>query len=265
MRLFLSGEECMNLLFFDIDGTLAVRTTVPQSAAEAIAKVRENGDKVFICTGRNPAYVKKNFSQYADGFICSNGRYAFMGDDVLYDHPVSVEAIREIQEALRPIGGSILFNGIVHGYFSGDEEGFKVMSAVQQDGYVQREDDPEKMDPIYAYDVWFTSKEMLGEMAEALKGVCLFNPHGPHPTADVTVLGVDKGTALVHVAERLNVPLENTYAFGDGINDICMLEAAGNAIAMGNGMPEVKAAADFVTTEIMDDGVKNAMIHYHLI
>ncbi len=255
----------MNLLFFDIDGTLAVRTNVPESAAEAIDRVREKGDKVFICTGRNPAYVKKNFSRYADGFICSNGRYAFMGDEVLYDHPVSIEAIRDIQQRLAGIGGSILFNGITHGYFSGAEEGLSVMSAVQQEGYTQVESDPLKMDPIYAFDVWFTSKEMRLAMEEALRGVCLLNPHGPHPTADVTVLGVDKGTALVHVAERLGVPLENTYAFGDGINDICMLEAAGNAIAMGNAMPEVKQAADYVTSEIMNDGVKNAILHYRLI
>ena len=89
-----------NLVFFDIDGTLAIKTDVPESAQEALKVLRAAGNKVFICTGRNPAYVKKFFSEYADGFICSNGRMAFMGDEVLYDHPLSREQIIDIEERL---------------------------------------------------------------------------------------------------------------------------------------------------------------------
>lgn len=60
----LNGEfnNMNNLVFFDIDGTLAIRTNVPASAEKALEIIRANGDKVFICTGRNPAYVRKNFS-----------------------------------------------------------------------------------------------------------------------------------------------------------------------------------------------------------
>lgn len=251
--------------FFDIDGTLAIRTNVPESAQEALRQLRANDGLVFICTGRNPAYVKKNFSQYADGFICSNGRFAFKGEDVLYDHPLSKEQIEEIQEKVIAAGGGYLFNGEEHGYYGGPDEGFEVMAGMQQSGYAIRCTDPDQIKNVHALDVWFSSVEMRHAMEDSLKDICLLNPHGPHPTADVTVLGVDKGSALVHVAERLGVPLENTYAFGDGINDLCMLKAAGHGIAMGNAVDPVKEAAEFVTTEILNDGVMNGLKHYGLI
>ena len=254
-----------NLVFFDIDGTLAIKTDVPASAEEALKVLRANGDKVFICTGRNPAYVKKNFSAYADGFICSNGRMAFMGDEILYNHPLSREQIVFIQEKLDEIGGGYQFNGATHGFYGGPEEGFKVLADVQFDGYVIHEKNPDNMDSVYALDVWFSSVEMRHQMEDALKGICLLNPHGPHPSADVTVLGIDKGTALIHVAEKLGVPIENTYAFGDGVNDLCMIEAAGHGIAMGNAVDALKEKAEYITTPILEDGVKNGLKHYNLI
>ena len=254
-----------HLLFFDIDGTLAIRTDVPESAEKALKVIRAKGDRVFICTGRNPAYVRKNFSAYADGFICSNGRMAFMGDEILYDHPVSKEQITFIQKQIEKTGGGYLFNGIEHGWYGGEEEGWQVLNAVQHGGYALKETDPEKMDNVYALDVWFHSKEQRLEMEKALEGICLLNPHGPHPTADVTVLGIDKGTALVHVAEKLGVSLDHTYAFGDGVNDLCMIEAAGHGIAMGNAVDALKEKAEFITTPILEDGVLNGLRHYNLI
>ena len=54
-------------------------------------------------------------------------------------------------------------------------------------------------------------------------------------------------------------------AFGDAENDIDMLEYAGIGIAMGNGGEDVKAAADFVTRDIDDDGIAYALQHFGLI
>ena len=52
---------------------------------------------------------------------------------------------------------------------------------------------------------------------------------------------------------------------GDSVNDIEMLQSVGHGIAMGNATSPVKEIADYVTTDIMKDGVKNALIHYGLI
>lgn len=254
----------MNLVFFDIDGTLATGKVIPESAQQALKELRANGDLVFICTGRSLAYVLNNFSAYADGFICHNGRLAVKGEEDLYDHPLSRKQVDEIIERLKKTGCSYVFFERNAGYYEGDPEGFRAMEKVWDPGFLKMGIDTENLH-AYNFDVMFRNIDHRLMIEKELEGICLLNPHGPHPSADVTVLGVDKGTALVHVAEKLGVPIENTYAFGDGVNDLCMIEAAGHGIAMGNAVHKLKEKAEYVTTAINDDGVYNGLKHYGLI
>ena len=64
-----------------------------------------------------------------------------------------------------------------------------------------------------------------------------------------------KGNALRRFAEHLGLTLENCAAFGDGLNDLSMVKAAGMGVAMANAVPEVKAAAARVTLSNDEDGV----------
>ena len=67
--------------------------------------------------------------------------------------------------------------------------------------------------------------------------------------------GVSKGRALLEVADYLDISTENIMAFGDGQNDISMIETAGIGVAMENAADEVKSAADSITLSNNDDGV----------
>ena len=79
---------------------------------------------------------------------------------------------------------------------------------------------------------------------------------GAPDNIELTAKGVDKGTALLALADRLGIPREATAAFGDSENDRAMLEKAGIAAVMANGMPQIKALADLVSTSDCDhDGV----------
>ena len=118
---------------------------------------------------------------------------------------------------------------------------------------------------LFSLDVYFADAAHCKRISEALAGLCLVNPHGPHPSADITVLGADKGDAVRSVAGALGVPIEDVYAFGDGVNDVPMIVAAGHGIAMGNAVDELKARAEFVTSAISDDGVWNGLAHYGLV
>jgi len=55
--------------------------------------------------------------------------------------------------------------------------------------------------------------------------------------------GVNKGTAVTWMAERIGVPLSDVIAVGDWLNDIPMFGVAGRSFVMGQSPPEVKAAA----------------------
>lgn len=77
-----------------------------------------------------------------------------------------------------------------------------------------------------------------------------------HPNnIEINSLEADKGRALIGLADVLGIDRENTIAFGDGLNDITMLRAAGTGIAMDNGCDEAKEAADLITEDCDSDGV----------
>ena len=54
-------------------------------------------------------------------------------------------------------------------------------------------------------------------------------------------------------------------AFGDGGNDITIIQQAGIGVAMGNAVPELKQVADYITTSVDEHGVREALIHYGII
>ncbi len=77
--------------------------------------------------------------------------------------------------------------------------------------------------------------------------------------------GFNKGTGISEVCELLGESIENTFAFGDSINDKEMLLAAGVGVAMGDTYHDMSEFADYVTTSLDNNGIFNALKHYELI
>ena len=63
------------------------------------------------------------------------------------------------------------------------------------------------------------------------------------------------------MAAHEGLKVSETIAFGDGGNDISILRQAGLGVAMGNAKDNVKAAADYVTASVDDDGISKALAH----
>ena len=76
---------------------------------------------------------------------------------------------------------------------------------------------------------------------------------------EINAPGADKGAALLALADLLGIPPDATMAFGDQLNDLSMIRAAGTGVAMGNAGADVKAAADHVTADCAADGVALAV------
>lgn len=76
---------------------------------------------------------------------------------------------------------------------------------------------------------------------------------------EITKKGVNKGKALKKLCEIMHIPIENTVAIGDSLNDLDIIKTAGIGVAMGNAMPEVLNAADFVTGTNDQAGVSQAI------
>lgn len=81
---------------------------------------------------------------------------------------------------------------------------------------------------------------------------------------EVNAAGVNKGTGLVNLGNRLGIKREEIMAFGDGDNDTVMLKEVGFGVAMANGEPQVKEAADYITLSNEEDGVAQAIERFVL-
>ena len=83
--------------------------------------------------------------------------------------------------------------------------------------------------------------------------------------ADVNPIGQSKKVGIDIFCDHFGIDINRTMAFGDGGNDITMLQHVSVGIAMGNANEEVKLIADYVTDDVDSDGIWNALKYYGVI
>ena len=87
-----------------------------------------------------------------------------------------------------------------------------------------------------------------------------------HPLfTDLIPEGSSKAVGIECLLKHFGIRREETMAFGDGANDIEMLDYVGTGVAMGNAADIVKAHADYVTDSSDDDGIANALTRLGII
>jgi Cof subfamily protein (haloacid dehalogenase superfamily) len=77
-------------------------------------------------------------------------------------------------------------------------------------------------------------------------------------------VGVNKGSAVAHIAAELEIPVEQCMCIGDNSNDVSMIRWAGVGVAVADGVPEALAAADYVTDHSAKFGVARALRRFGL-
>lgn len=251
-------------VFFDIDGTLLGRKdgkpfTIPQSALEAIRLLREQGWITAICTGRQEPFIRKYFPEF-DHFIAMNGTYARCGDDVIYEYQYPPERVLSIIEHFDAFGASYNFVGNARGWGRNltPEEITELNHIYSLGDYILSQWDPADIH-AGAMDFLFRDEAHYQQCLPAFTDNMVLNLHGGYQSGDLSFPEHDKSKAIALFCNHMGVELCDTAAFGDGYNDVTMLQTVGLGVAMGNGVPAAKDAADFVTDSLFDDGVARAI------
>lgn len=261
----------MAVVFFDIDGTLwDEEMVVPESTKKAIRKLQENGHKAFVCTGRAMGNVNDpQFDEIGfDGFVAACGNHVQMDGKILYERNMSYDEVKAIYDASRQYHMPIIYEGTTYQWL--DREGFDGDSYI--DYIVQKLKDVAiyldecELDSIQANKFSSLVKEYTNYDAikESLQDTFDFMDHGDG-IVEAVPTGTSKATGIKWLCDYLGVPVEETYALGDSINDLEMLQFVGHSIAMGNASQVAKDAAEYITTDIHDDGVLNGLKHYGLV
>ncbi len=260
--------------FFDVDGTiLPFGCPVPESAVKAIRKIREKGHRAFLATGRSIAEVQDAILSIGfDGGVFSAGAHVVAGEktifrcamtpeekDVLLSYCrkkglyifaqtengtyVSPEAFEYWKKALRKYTGSevALASIIISESIPEDAEIIKLLYLAK---HAELEDVRNELGPMFSVvnNTVGLPSYMMGEIMMA---------------------GVTKATGIDCIVRYFGDSLSSTAAFGDGSNDVEMIEHAGLGIAMGNASDDLKAVADWVAPRVDEDGL-SAGIEYVL-
>lgn len=276
------------IIFLDVDGTLIdYNAIMPESAGKAVDLARANGHKVYICTGCSKAEIAQRKLCDLDGMIGGNGAYVEDNGEVVMHQGLSKEEVKHIVDWCneRHLGFYLEANS---GMYCNDymlEQGPATMKKYalgkgadeakaesSAEGFVNGfihlpteqlyRDDINKISFILStYQDHLDSKVEFPELIANTWGgkdeQALFG--------DLSPKGITKKHAIDVLLKHLNRSVEDTIAFGDAKIDISMFELCNFSVAMGNAGKETKEAADYITTDVNEDGIWNAFKYLNLI
>ncbi len=261
------------LLFFDIDGTIwDYKNYIPESTKKAIMLARNKGHLAFLNSGRSRAFIReKNLLDLGfDGIISGCGTMIEYNGETIFYRNFKQEEVRRILEVTKKYNIRVILEGRKYLYANREE-----YRGDPKDGYYVEKIAAELKDDLKpikgnteGYDIQKFSCSTHGCDTEGfmneLKDDYHFIIHNDI-VMEVVPKGFDKGTAIKKVCELLGDDIKDTVSFGDSINDREMLLASGTAVVMGNGTDIAKEYADIITTDLLEDGIMNAMKRLGLI
>jgi len=253
------------IVFFDIDGTLLdEKKVIPKSTKQAVRRLQEKGIQTVIATGRVPKmfyWIQKELN--INSYVSMNGQYVVLEGKEVYSNPID-PGVLQLMSNLTVRNGHALaycshddykvnksnhpfieasFDSLMMPYPEVDKEYYKQLAIFQGHLYCDPRDAEQYMSsfPEFSFVKW-------------------------HDTAyDILPRGASKAVGILKLLEALNLQKEDAIAFGDGLNDIEMLTTVGTGVAMGNAVPEAKAAAVLITTSSSQNGILNGLIQVGIL
>ena len=273
-------------LFFDIDGTLSIPgNRVSDRVREAIRKVRERGHKAFLSTGRLESMVDPDVASIGwDGGIFSAGGRVKIGGKTLFDQTLPEEVTQKVMAEVSRQAVFYCLECPDGPYISELEEtAFRSLDLEQMSsefrrtfqetfltGGMNRIADYKRTG---AYKAIFFCRSMeaidrIRQDLEGLIGVVTFEnlvPDAPFISGETSSDRVNKGRALRMVLDYYGAAAAESAAFGDSMNDLSILQAAGTGIVMANAPESLKALGDRVCESVDEDGVALELARMGLI
>ena len=252
-------------IFFDIDGTLFSHNTntIPESTQKALKALQQKGILIFIASGRHIHEMNQLplTNIRFDGYITLNGQLCFnKHKEAFWGNVMKLRSA----------------DSLIHIF---QEQRFPILLIEKNRFYINYINDyvlqahkavslrPPMVDsydgaPIYQAIAYIdTTEEAL--LSEELWGCRLtrWNYNG----IDIIPENGSKALGIQKTLEHFQLKPSEIMAFGDGENDMEMLQFAQIGVAMGNGNAALKNAADYVTSDIDDDGIWNALKKYKIL
>ncbi|MCI5774449.1 MAG: Cof-type HAD-IIB family hydrolase [Erysipelotrichaceae bacterium] len=252
-------------IFFDVDGTLMSHKTslIPKSTLNSLFKLKQKNIKVFLATGRHMLELSQLplYHFPFDGYALLNGQLTLdEHKQLISSNPLCYEAVNKVipifNDKIIPISiveEKRLYINFINEYVEIAQKSIS-SSAPPIDIY--------KGNDIYQLTVFTNNKDDI-ELITHLPNCKMIQWHDQ--SYDVISASGDKTSGIKSLLNHFNISQNDIMAFGDGENDIEMLQYAKIGIAMGNAKQKVKSSADFITKDIDEDGIEYALQYFNIL
>lgn len=250
------------LVVTDMDGTLLnPEGHIPEGFWNLLDDLRDRGAAFAPASGRQLATLRHQFKRAGEpmSYIAENGTVVIHDGEIISMTPISPDAVHAVITAARD---SDIDMGVVvchpeRAYVEHTDEAF----LAEGSKYYLALDEVEDLHEVVTDEVIkvavFTFADAETMVAPVLRQAAPDNKvvvSGKH-WVDIMDQSADKGRALVSLCRAMDIPVSQSVAFGDYLNDMELLQAAGTSYAMDNAHPDITAIADRRAPSNADDGV----------
>jgi Cof subfamily protein (haloacid dehalogenase superfamily) len=200
-----------------------------------------------------------------DGLVCGCGTYITYKEAVLHQVSIPQATIQELISDLRKHKIEAILEGMTSIYYDSlitNTVLLKIKEEQVANFNVQNWDASDIS--IDKFCIWTYSEEDYQYFYKKYNDKFDFIKRS-RSFYEVIPKGYSKATGIEILLKHLHIPQENTYALGDSTNDLSMLQCVKYSIAMGNSCKEILDLVSYVTSDVDQDGVANALKHYHII
>lgn len=263
----------MNLLFFDIDGTLFDDSArLPASVKPALNQAHANGCLLFLNTGRTLCNLDRRLDDLPlDGMVTGCGSRVIFRGKTLKAFEYSPEDTRKIRQVFLQSRIPLVYECDTAMYFDpvwADYPVVQLFRRFSDNAGITR--DITDGDPDFRAVKMFCFSDTAEPILRLMD--TLTAAGYPYEAIDrgqegweIVPSGCTKAGGIDMIREAAGAPLDACYAFGDSTNDLAMLEHVPNSVAMGNAPEEVKSRCAFVADRPENDGIEKALKHLRLI
>ena len=258
------------LILCDIDGTIIDGSRnmneVSDKTKYAIKELAKD-NYVFIASGRCKKLVDKRFRElHTNGLLLANGAYAELEGKQLFIESFDADAVKQIVDYTKAHNGFYVLESIDNLYVDDLHterfDKFTTYWSLKKDLFSKCENFDDSYQIVM---IGFDDLKTCRQAEKDLAKYCTIIQHRNYLSYDCDILGVSKGTGALKLMEYLRVNKEDTYCFGDGVNDLEMLEVVGHPVIMANAVEELRNRGFEETCDVLKDGFYEYLVANKLI
>lgn len=251
------------LAFFDLDGTLLDgNSQITAEISTAMKALQDNQIIPVIATGRTNLEITGFAEQTGiNSFITMNGQHVLFEGDTVYSQSIPKEVCQRLYHKTQELNHEI-------GYYTPTSICVSAHTPMVKKAYDFINSPLPRLDATFYEEnnvnMFLAFCEENDDLYHEAFPELTFFRNGPH-AIDIISKGGSKGSGVRELVKALHLEGVPTYGFGDGTNDIDLLKACDNRIAMGNAIPALKELATYVTAKNTEGGIIQALRHFNLI